>query len=468
MSLISPTTALIAFMGLVAIAGPGAMADEIQAGGDPAPVSNSAADLWNSYFIARELGERDEALALAMRLRDAVLAQHGAVSEDYGMALTEVGISRLLVGEHGPAFADLTAAEGLLKERLPLYSQKLIRAMTFLGAALHSQDRFEEALDAYSRAQHISHRIWGADNDTQIPITYAKAATLQALGSIEGADKQYGLGWKLNRKQFGVASPQAIAAAARYGTWLRSVGEYDAAISLFHDAISEVQADGVDQPIALPLLRGMAHAYRGGHRGKHARGMYQRIIRLMDREPGAFSVDQKMDVRLAFGDWLMQRYFEKPAVAQYEAAWVIARDAGPDGAHWLAQFEQPQLVRYGEMSPTDLTGDSEPVTFEYEITQDGRIKRPRVVESSASSRASSRARKRFPELTRFRPAVVDGQAQGEAVVTTTMFLLPAGVAIEPAPIAAPKRLTVGPTAGVAAWTLLRQDQVSSAEVAIKD
>lgn len=418
-------------------------------------VGDDSAELWDRYFEAREGGRSDDALEMAIRLRDLAEAENGNTSTEYAVALAEVGISRLLREDHDLAYADLTLAEDLLAGQLPLYSEKLIRALTFLGASLSNRGRYDEALQAYSRAQHITHRQWGTENDAQIPLTYAKADVLQALGDRHLANEQQQLAVKLHRVNHGETSPQAIAAAARYGTWLRSLGEYDGAIAVFHEALSEVQGRGPDRPESLPLLRGMAHAYRGGYRGKFARGMYERIIELMESQPEAFSVDQRVEARLVFGDWLMQRYFERQAVAQYEAAYAVAAAAGPDGAHWLPQFAEPQLVRYGDMAPFKVAGDDRQVTFQFRVTDDGRIRSAKVSETSAGSRDSSRARQQFPKLTRYRPAIVDGKARGEDTMTTTMYLLPDGVALEPEPVAAPARLTSRDAVAVSNWTLLR-------------
>ncbi len=414
-----------------------------------------SAALWDRYFDLRESGRSQEALEAALSLRDQAASQHGDTSTQYAVALAEVGISRLLDEQHDQAFADLTHAEDLLAGQVPLYSEKLIRALTFLGASLRNRGRPEEALQAYTRAQHITHRQWGTENEAQIPLTYAKADVLQALGDRHLADEQQQLAVKLNRVNFGETSSQAIAAAARYGTWLRSLGEYDGAIAVFHEALSEVQGGGPDRPESLPLLRGMAHAYRGGYRGKFARGMYERIIELMESQPEAFSVDQKVEARLVFGDWLMQRYFERQAVAQYEAAYAVALASGPDGAHWLPQFAEPQLVRYGDMAPFKIAGDDRQVTFTFRVTDDGRIRGAKVADTSAGSRDSSRARQQFPKLTRYRPAIVDGKASGQDTMTATMYLLPDGVALEPEPVAAPARLTSRDAVAVSNWTMLR-------------
>ncbi|MEM9531092.1 MAG: tetratricopeptide repeat protein [Pseudomonadota bacterium] len=456
----SPASLLGAALLCVLLASTSALAETP----DPPPEATIEAQLWDTYFGEREGGDPDAALATAGELERLTLKLHGPTSDEYGIALAELGISRLLSGDHDAAFADLKAAEVILKDELPIYSEKLIRALTFLASALQSRGRLEEALDAYTRAQHITHRLWGTGNTTQIPIAYAKADTLQALGRIVDAEHQYGVAWKLNRSAYGATSSQAIEAAARYGTWLRAMGEYDGAIALFHEALTEVQGDGPDKPAALPLLRGMAHAYRGGYRGKFARGMFRRIVRLMEREPQAFSVDQRIEARLAFGDWLMQRYFERDAVAQYEAAYADAVNAGPDGAHWLPEFEAPQLVRYGEMAPKDIGGEGRFVTFEFRVTDDGRIRNAKVVDTGAGSRDSSRARKQFPELSRFRPAIVDGKAQGLKSMTTTMYLLPDGVALEPEPVAAPARLTTRNAVVSSNWTMLRGDEVMTVDV----
>ncbi len=407
---------------------------------DKPPEAVSVNDLWQDYYGWRKDGDVGKAHELALALTAVTAKRLGEDSVEFGMALAELGVTKLLLDRPFEALGHLVAAEIILKERLPLYSEKLITALTFLGSALQSTGRHDEALYAFSRAQHITHRLWGTNNETQIRIAYAKADSLQALGDLWQAEEVRRLAYKLHRINYGETSPRSIEASARFGTWLRSIGAYDESVRHFHEALSELQGDGPDLPESFPLLRGMAHAYRGGYRGKHARGMHQRVVDLMAAYPDRFSVDQRVRAHLDFGDWLMQRYYERPAVEQYEAAWRVANDAGPAGRRWLDSLAEPQLVRYGEMAPYDVGGDDQYVAFRFELRANGRVRKVKVTEYGSSSKDQAYARRQFPKMIRYRPAIVDGEAVARAGHTQTMYLLPPDTRLEADPVAGPSRL----------------------------
>ncbi|MEM9303070.1 MAG: tetratricopeptide repeat protein [Pseudomonadota bacterium] len=418
----------------------------VSAGERPAPVAPlEVADdtLWETYFALRELKDHDQAHEAARTLEASMAERHGVDSESYGRALAETGITLLLTGRYGESLARLDRAEAILRENLPLYSEKLVVALSFLGSALQSQGRLDEALDAFTRAQHITHRLWGANNLQQIRIAYAKADTMVALGEFYEAEELQRFAYRLHRENYGPSSPEAIEASARLGAWLRAAGEYHDAIDHFHRAIDEVQGDGPDTPEAYPLLKGLGHAYQGGYRGKRSRGVQQRVIAVVEAHPDRFTLDQQIEARLLYGDWLMQRYYERQAVAQYEAAWRLAEAAGPDGERWIQTFAAPAMVRYGAMAPQDYSGKNEFVKLSFNITKDGRIRRAKVLEENTTGIDSAFVRQEFPKETRFRPAIVDGRAVASEGRLATMYLLPPGVLLEPEPIAAPQTLVTG-------------------------
>jgi tetratricopeptide (TPR) repeat protein len=401
----------------------------------------SDAELWREYDAWRQADNGAEAHRVALLLVERAESVHGKHALEYGRALAELGATEVLLGSHDQALTHLSQAARILENQLPRFSERLVAPLSYLGVALQSSGDHDNAQAALSTAQHISHRLAGANNPTQIPIVYAKANGFQATGDHVQAEELQRLALKLHRIHYGANSPEAIEASAQFGTWLRSVGEYHGAIRHFHAALEELDGGGPDQPHSLPLLIGMAHAYRGGYRGRYARGTYQRILDLLDAQPDAFTLEDRIRMRLEFGDWLMQRYFENDAVDQYLAAWQLAADAGTAGIPWLRDFQQPRMIRYGGMAPKDIDGQNRYLTLTYDVTADGRPRRVKVMDHAVEKREKSLARKQFPDQVRFRPAIVDGVPLKLSEQQVTMYLLPAGTRLEPSPVAAPNRLT---------------------------
>ena len=398
-------------------------------------------DQWQEYRAARATDQLHEAARIAEQIVEAALRTDGEESSAFGVALGELGATQMLRGEHVAALSNLKMAEEVLRESEPVFSENLITSLAFLGAELQNRGRQEEAMDAFTRAQHITHRLFGANNPDQIPLVYAKAASALSLGEVWQAEELERFAHELHVENYGIDSRVTIAASARLGTWLRSIGDYSGSIAHFHAALKNVQGDGPDLPEAAPLLRGMAHAYRGGFRGKHARGFHERLIAVMAEHPERFSADERIVEHMRFGDWLMQRAYESDAVDQYESAWALAAEAGPDAAHWIETLSQPSIVRYEDMAPTDVEEEGKFVTFAFQLRTNGRPYRVNIADHSVSTRERSQARKTFRDEVRFRPAVIGGEATAVETAMVTMYLLNDDTQIEPTPASAPDRLT---------------------------
>ena len=406
-----------------------------------APGAEPVSDRWEAYHAARELNQLEIAAEIAEELVETSLAAHGDTSTQFGMALGELGATQLLIGEHVAALPNLTMAEEVLRDAEPVFSEKLVTTLAYLGAELQVRGRQEEAMDALTRAQHITHRLYGNHNPEQIPLVYAKSASEQFLGHLWQAEELERFAYLLHVENYGIRSEVTIAASARLGTWLRSIGDYSGSIAHFHSALEDVQGDGPDRPEAVPLLRGMAHAYRGGFRGKHARDLHERVIAVMARHADRFSVDDTVVEHLRYGDWLMQRHYESEAIAQYQAAWSLADAAGPDAAHWIEQLSQPSIVRYEGMAPTDIEGKGAFVDFAFELRTNGHPYRVDITDHAVSTRDRSRAKKTFRKTVRFRPAIVDGVAQSIENASVRLYVVSEGTHLEPAPVSAPALLT---------------------------
>lgn len=399
----------------------------------------SEAELWQDYYTSRSEKNFERAHEVANWLMTRARELHGRDSVEFGEALAEVGVTQVLLEQYGKALANLRQAEDILERNAPLYSEKLLSALSFLGAALQKNGRHKEALHAFSRAQHLTHRLLGTNNKEQIPLSYAKAGSYQAMGDINRATQLQRYALDLHRTHYGEQSPEAIAASARFGTWLRSTGDYHGSLYHFRMALAELHGKGPDKPESYPLLLGLAHAYRGGYRGRYARSTHQRILDLMAAQPNQFSLNERINAHLGFGDWLMQRYYERKAVRQYEAAWRLANEAGADGQSWMEEFSDPKLVRYGDMAPHDIVGANQYVKFQFDVKADGRARRVKVTEYDCDGRDQYIAKLVFPSQVRYRPAIVDGRAVTRADQTSTMYLLTEATPLEPAAVEAPSR-----------------------------
>lgn len=398
--------------------------------------SGDEGDLWQDYYGWRELDDIEQAHAVAGRLVKQAEEHLGKRSIGYAQALAELGATHVLLGRGTQGLVMLKQAESILARQTPLFSQELLTILEHLGAALQATGRHSEAIDAFTRAQHLTHRLWGTTNKEQIDLAYARADSLQAVGEHAKAERLQRFVYELHRTHYGDRSTEAIKASARYGTWLRNTGNYHESLYHFKMALAELHDGGPDTPESIPLLHGLAHAYRGGYRGRYAGSMHKRVIEVVATFPDRFTLDERVRAHLDYGDWLMQRFYERRAVRQYETAWQLASDSGAAGESWLEVLSKPKLVRYGEMAPRDISGANRYVSFQFDLKADGRARRIKVKDFNCTGRDRYLAKLIFPSDVRYRPAIVDGRAVPHAGQTETMYLIPMQEAIEAAPLAA--------------------------------
>ena len=306
---------------------------------DKAPDLITEAELWQEYYGWRQAGDIFKAHEAALQLMSASATRHGQKSAEFGSALGEVGVTEVLLERYDDALLHLTKSEDILHDQLPLYSEKLISPLTFLGSALQSAGRHEDALDAFSEAQHITHRLWGTHNREQIRIAYAKADSAQALGDPVQAEALHRHAYKLHRINYGETSPQAIEASARLGTWLRSTGEYLRSINHFHQSLTELQGDGpgarrsFEQALSIDPELSDAHYHLG-----HLLQTQGEVAAAATHFRGALQFDPEMVLAANALAWILATAADVNSDDASEALGLAQRAAA------ATRHEQPQIL----------------------------------------------------------------------------------------------------------------------------
>ena len=338
-------------------------------------------------------------------------ALFGPDSANHGRALAKLGITRFLGGDRESAVSDLQGAVEILADAEGLYDSQLVAPYFFLGLALQSVGDLEGGADALSRAQQVAQRADGSHSEEQIPMLYAKAHGEQQRGNLAIAENLHRTAYKLHREAFGNLSPEAIAAVDRLGRWLRSIGDYKGALSLYRSALIELQGKrGPDVPEALPLLLGRANAYLGGPFSRRSFKMHQRAIKLMKKHPEEFSRNRLIAALVEYGDLLMRFSYERAATRRYVEAWQVADAGGSAYADWKAYLAEPQIVRFNSLVPATHTDrESDYFRLVFDVSFDGRPKEITLADSDAPGELQFYVPNIFRNQVRFRPRIIDGE-----------------------------------------------------------
>jgi tetratricopeptide (TPR) repeat protein len=287
----------------------------------------------------------------------------------------------------------------------------LVTPLGFLGSCLDQLERDSLALQTLERARRISQAAEGQDNTTQLPLMYVQAGLLAEAGEVEAAETLHRQAFELVRAKYGDNSVDTWLALGRLAEWLSNAREFEQALILYRRSLDQLVAleGGQDTPILLPLLQGMASTYLAeGFVPGRSLPLLERVAALTDAHPDEFDAGPRIEAQLLFGDVLMRFSHERQALTAYAHAWRIAQQAGDQV--WMDRLAEPRKVA-GRLEPvSEPPDDQDYFVFQFDLSADGRPSQIRLLKTNAAAAISRWASQRFRDM-RFRPAIVEGQAQ---------------------------------------------------------
>ena len=353
----------------------------------------------------------DDSLDALYRIRN----EHGANSVAYGRQLIEVGKQYIARKSWQQAVETFEVAVRLIGQDEGIYSEELIEPLSYIGFAEYNRARFTESSDAMSRAQHITHRLEGMLNTTQLPFIYYKALNLLRSRDVWESIQVQRAAYKINRAEYGITNPESIRSARQLGSWLTLVGEYRPALSIYRNHLRAIEAvDGEYSPLLIPLLEGQAVTYfysfvsfGGIVVSEKDRGFSSlaRVIEIQDRHPEQFSRQERYEKRIELADILMGQHYEKRALRYYEAAWEMA---SPEQMKSLSRDFHVLGGPFVRVDPdVEPQGDGIYYDFEFSIKRDGRPHYIRLIDTNATGSYKYNAKGAF-RGSRFRPRIDNG------------------------------------------------------------
>jgi hypothetical protein len=290
-----------------------------------------------------QLAAGDAAAAAALGARLKVLAE-----AEFGPQSTAFADTLLLVAEAQKRDGSFESAEDNALQAIEIYRQAagtfdeaLVEPYLALGDVYSAAEDYINAMPAYEEARSISRRASGLLNPDQIEILERMSRTAEGLGEIEDAHDYQRDALTLVERANEPYSPEVIAAAIRYGTWLREHNMFTPEQTLYTQAERAVTEQYGENSIELvPILLARAESFRSqALNHPMGYGALELATEILDRNPGHPRL--RAEVYRDIGDW--------------EAAFDAR---GTDGEAYLMSWAALGEVEDGDALRADWFGET--------------------------------------------------------------------------------------------------------------
>lgn len=297
-----------------------------------------------------------------------------------------------------------------------LFSKQLIIPLTELGLLLQTQDKHEEAIKAFKRAQYILHRNFGVLDISQASIIYAIIDSQIALNHFQKANQLRLLILKTYQHHYGKENIKMVPALLELGqsyikvhAWRRARKSYTEARDIVKNSV------GADSTEMIPALRGIAVSYQFQEITHFKEGIkvHEEIVAIVDSKEN-FDPQKKVYIHLQLADWYLASGESKKAWKEYQRAWQLSQLPNAAVRDWKAYFAKPVMINPGRSLPPELLIEAKVTNnayyvFEVTILKSGRSSDIKIVGTNLPKWTRRMAILAF-KAAYFRPALVNGEA----------------------------------------------------------
>ncbi len=227
---------------------------------DPGRAERQA--VYDSFRQEFAAGRYDAALPLARQLVEMFEAQ-APQSEQLPTAYNNLGAAQWRTGDLAGAEASFSRALELLEQTQGIGSRRLIAPLAGLATVYAEQGQHAMAADALQRAVAVSRRAEGLFNLEQLELLEPLVRSLEALGALDGVERELRYTLQVVRKRFGPDDPRTLPATVRLARWYEKLGRYPAARALWMQSAEVGSREGGGRNAAtINGLLGIARTYR--------------------------------------------------------------------------------------------------------------------------------------------------------------------------------------------------------------
>ena len=201
------------------------------------------ADVYREFRQASEAGDYGTALPLARELTQ-LIEQADPLSKDLPTAYNNLGVAQFRTGELDAAERSFLRALELLEATQGIASRKMISPLAGLGAVYAAQGQHARAADTLQRALAISRRADGLFNLGQLDILDALVRSYEAIGLLEGVERELRYALQVAQQQYGHDDPRCLPAMTRLAQWYERTNRFVSARSLWLRSVEIAGSEG--------------------------------------------------------------------------------------------------------------------------------------------------------------------------------------------------------------------------------
>jgi tetratricopeptide (TPR) repeat protein len=202
------------------------------------------------------------ALPLAQELVRLVEATD-PLSDELPTAYNNLGVVQFRTGDTAAAEKSFAQALELLESTQGIASRRLISPLAGLGAAYAAQSQHARAADALQRALAISRRADGLFNLEQLDLLEALSRSYEALGALDGVEREQRYALQVVQKQYGYDDPRTLPTLNRLAAWYERTQRYVQARALWFRSVEIASRESGGRNVAtINGLLGIARTHR--------------------------------------------------------------------------------------------------------------------------------------------------------------------------------------------------------------
>ena len=220
------------------------------------------AELYDQFRQVFAAGDYASALPLAQELAQ-LIEDTEPLSSELPTAYNNLGVVQFRTGDTAAAEQSFGRALELLEATQGIASRKLISPLAGLGAVYAAQNQHARAADVLQQALGISRRADGLFNLDQLDILEALIRSYDAIGALEGVDREQRYALQVVQQQYGVEDPRTLPTLVRMADWYERTGRFVPARGLWIRSVEIASREsGGRNAATINGLLGIARTHR--------------------------------------------------------------------------------------------------------------------------------------------------------------------------------------------------------------